>query len=159
MTLQEGEPVQKGESSLFKGAVYALATAGLLATQAPLSLLGAKHLSIAEFIGVTELVLVLCVPFMLRTQRSREDFRALIWSVSNLGKFGVLLLIGLAGIVLFCRPQSRPFLGGDHCLPHRGQENSDLPFDLHTMPRRGVRRRDASRDKPVWRPFPFVGDL
>jgi drug/metabolite transporter (DMT)-like permease len=89
------------QSSLFRGALYALATAALLATQAPLSLLGAKRLSAAEFICVTEMVLLLCVPFMLRTQRSREHFRGLISSVSNLGKFGVLLLIGLIGIVLY----------------------------------------------------------
>jgi hypothetical protein len=91
----------KEQSSLFRGALYALATAALLATQAPLSLLGAKRLSAAEFICVTEMVLLLCVPFMLRTQRSREHFRGLISSVSNLGKFGVLLLIGLIGIVLY----------------------------------------------------------
>ena len=91
----------KEQSSLFRGALYALATAALLATQAPLSLLGAKRLSAAEFICVTEMVLLLCVPFMLRTRRSREHFRALISSVSNLGKFGVLLLIGLIGIVLY----------------------------------------------------------
>jgi hypothetical protein len=88
------------QSGLLRGALYALTTAALLATQAPLSLLGAKRLSAAEFICVTELVLLLCVPFMLRTQRSREHFRALISSVSNLGKFGILLLIGLLGIVL-----------------------------------------------------------
>jgi drug/metabolite transporter (DMT)-like permease len=91
----------KEQSNLFRGALYALATAALLATQAPLSLLGAKRLSAAEFICVTEMVLLLCVPFMLRTQRSREHFRGLISSVSNLGKFGVLLLIGLIGIVLY----------------------------------------------------------
>ena len=91
----------KEQSGLFKGALYALATAALLATQAPLSLLGAKRLSVAEFIGVTELVLLLCVPFLLRTQRSREHFFTLISSVANVGKFGVLLLIGLIGIVLY----------------------------------------------------------
>jgi hypothetical protein len=69
--------VQNGQSNLVRGALYALATAALLATQASLSLLGAKRLSVAEFIGVTELVLLLCVPFMLRTQRSREHFRTL----------------------------------------------------------------------------------
>ena len=63
----------KVQSSLFRGALYALATAALLATQAPLSLLGAKRLSAAEFICVTEMVLLLCVPFMLRTRRSREQ--------------------------------------------------------------------------------------
>ena len=93
--------MQKGQSSLFIGALYALTTAALLATQAPLSFLAAKQLSVAEFICVTELVLLLCVPFMIRTHRSREHFVALLSSPSNLGKFGVLLLIGLIGIVLY----------------------------------------------------------
>jgi CRP-like cAMP-binding protein len=55
--------VQKGQSNLFLGGLYELTTAALLATQAPLSFLGAKQLSVAMFIGVTELVLLLCVPF------------------------------------------------------------------------------------------------
>ena len=93
--------MQKGQSSLFLGALYALTTAALLATQAPLSFLAAKQLSVAVFIGVTELVLLLCVPFMIRTRRSREHFVALLSSASNLAKFGVLLLIGLIGIVLY----------------------------------------------------------
>jgi hypothetical protein len=48
------------------GGLYALTTAALLATQAPLSFLAAKQLTVAVFIGVTEPVLLLCVPFMLR---------------------------------------------------------------------------------------------
>jgi hypothetical protein len=64
--------VQKGQSNLFIGGLYALTTAALLATQAPLSFLAAKQLSVAVFIGATELILLLCVPFMLRTRRSRE---------------------------------------------------------------------------------------
>jgi drug/metabolite transporter (DMT)-like permease len=66
-----------------------------------LSFLGAKQLNVPEFIAVTEIVLLLCVPFMLRTRRSRQDFVTMTRSVSNLGKFGVLLLIGLIGIVLY----------------------------------------------------------
>ena len=93
--------MQKGQSNLFLGGLYALTTAALLATQAPFSFLAAKQLSVAVFIGVTELVLLLCVPFMLRTRRSREHFLALLSSVSNLAKFGVLLLIGLIGILLY----------------------------------------------------------
>ena len=53
------------------------------------------------FVGATELVLLLCVPFMLWTRRSREHFRALLSSASSLLKFGVLLLIGLIGILLY----------------------------------------------------------
>lgn len=90
-----------GHTRLTIGAIYALATAALLATQSPLSFLAAKRLSVPIFICVTELVLLLCVPFMIRTRRSREDFRSLISSVSNLGKLAILLLIGLSGIVLY----------------------------------------------------------
>jgi drug/metabolite transporter (DMT)-like permease len=93
--------VQKEQSNLFLGGLFALTTAALLATQAPLSFLAAKQLSVAVFIGVTELVLLLCVPFMLRARRSREHFLALLSSISNLVKFGVLLLIGLVGIMLY----------------------------------------------------------
>ena len=82
----------------------------------------AKRLSVAEFICVNELVLLLCVPFMLRTQRSREHFFALISSVSNLGKFGALLLIGLIGIVLYAfglgRGQRSSFVGDCACGRH-----------------------------------------
>ena len=98
---RKANTVQKGQSNLFLGGLYALTTAALLATQAPFSFLAAKQLSVAVFIGVTELVLLLCVPFMLRTRRSREHFLALLSSVSNLVKFGVLLLIGLIGILLY----------------------------------------------------------
>jgi hypothetical protein len=70
--------VQKGRSNLFLGGLYAFTTAALLATQAPLSFLAAKQLSVAVFIGATELILLLCVPFMLRTRRSREHFVALL---------------------------------------------------------------------------------
>ena len=94
---RKANPVQKGQSNLFLGGLYALTTAALLAPQAPFSFLAAKQLSVAVFIGVTELVLLLCVPFMLRTRRSREHFLALLSSVPNLVKFGVLLLIGLIG--------------------------------------------------------------
>ena len=75
---RKANPVQKGQSNLFLGGLYALTTAALLATQAPLSFLAAKQLSVAVFIGVTELVLLLCVPFMLRARRSREHFLALL---------------------------------------------------------------------------------
>jgi len=93
--------VQKGRSNLFLGCLYALTTAARLATQAPLSFLAAKQLSVAVFIGATELILLLCVPFMVRTRRSREHFVALLSSASNLVKLGALLLIGLIGIVLY----------------------------------------------------------
>ena len=64
--------MEKGQSRLTIRAIYALAAAALLATQSPLSFLAAKRLSVPQFVAVTELVLLLCVPFMIRTRRSRE---------------------------------------------------------------------------------------
>ena len=93
--------MEKRQSRLAIGAIYALATAGLLASQSPLSFLAAKRLSVPVFISVTELVLLFCVPFMIRSQRAREHFRTSISSLSNVGKYAVLLLIGLIGILLY----------------------------------------------------------
>ena len=88
-------------SKYWSGALYSLATAGLLATQHPFSILGAKHLSFAKFIFFTELVLLLSVPFMILSRDARRDFRALISSFSHLLKFLVLLGIGLLGVLLY----------------------------------------------------------
>ncbi len=92
--------MKKGHSSLALGAAYAVATAAALA-QSPLSLLAAERPSVPEFIGVTELTLLACVPFMIQAPHSWRDFRCLALSASNMEKFAILLLIGLAGIVLY----------------------------------------------------------
>jgi drug/metabolite transporter (DMT)-like permease len=83
------------------GAFYSLATAGLLATQHPFSILAAKQISIAKFIFFTEIVLLLSVPCMLLTAEKRRDFRALISSLKNLARFFALLVIGLLGVLLY----------------------------------------------------------
>ncbi len=93
--------MRKGQSNLVVGGVYAIGAAAVLATQAPLSLLAAQRLSVPLYICVTQAVLLLCVPFMIRTPRSREQFLSLVSSASHLGKFAILLLIGLAGILLY----------------------------------------------------------
>jgi drug/metabolite transporter (DMT)-like permease len=83
------------------GAFYSLLTSGLLATQHPLSVLGAKHLSTAKFILVGELVLLFSVPFMILSAKARRDFRAMICSGWRLLQFAVLLLVGLSGVLLY----------------------------------------------------------
>ena len=45
-----------------------------------------KQLGVAEFIAVTELVLLLCVPFMIRTPRSRGALFTLLSSASYVAK-------------------------------------------------------------------------
>lgn len=88
-------------ANLKLGGALSVATAALLATQAPFSVLAAQHLSLAIFVGVTALALLICVPFMLVTKKARADFWSLVSSLSYLGKFAVLLLIGLAGQALY----------------------------------------------------------
>jgi hypothetical protein len=65
------------------GAAYSLVTAALLATQHPFSLLGAKQLSVAKFIFVSEVALVAFVPVLMLSEKSRSDFRKLISSGPN----------------------------------------------------------------------------
>jgi hypothetical protein len=83
------------------GAFYSLATAALLATQHPFSLLGAKQLSVANFILVGEVTLVMFVPLLLYSDKSRRDFREMISSGTQLLRFFALLLIGLLGVLLY----------------------------------------------------------
>jgi drug/metabolite transporter (DMT)-like permease len=91
----------KAGSNYKSGALYSLMTAGLLATQHPLSLLGAKQLSLAKFIFIGELVLLLSVPFMVLSPEARRDFRAMISSGRRLLQFAALLVIGLLGVLLY----------------------------------------------------------
>jgi drug/metabolite transporter (DMT)-like permease len=88
-------------SNYKSGAFYSLITAALLATQHPFSLLGAKQLSVAKFILVGEVVLVMFVPLLLFSANSRRDFRKMISSGPHLLRFLVLLLIGLLGVFLY----------------------------------------------------------
>jgi drug/metabolite transporter (DMT)-like permease len=96
------EPALSDKTANLKlGGALSVATAALLATQAPFSVLAAQHLSLAIFVGITALALLICVPFMLVTKKARVDFWSLVSSLSHLGKFAVLLLIGLAGQALY----------------------------------------------------------
>jgi hypothetical protein len=171
-TLKESEPVQKEQSKLAIGAAYAIATALLLATQSPLSFLAAKHLSVPEFIAVTEIVLLLCVPFMIRTLRSRQDFVALTTSVSSLRKFGVLPLIGLIGIVLYAIGLGRghpiiiaavlnldPFWAAIVAYLVAGKKHADVVAVLRLLFDRGRRRSDAPRAQSNQRSIDVLADV
>jgi hypothetical protein len=107
-----------------------------------------------------ELVLLLCVRSCSGRSAPASISRLDFVSLESRQKFGVLLLIqahrdralcvwtwARTSNRDFCSPQSRPFLGGDHRLPHRREEDPHLLMDIHAMPGDGVCRRDASRDK------------
>lgn len=83
------------------GSLYALTTAALLATQEPLSALAARHLSSSTFICLTQFALLLSVPLLTLSKRSRHDFVALLWDAGNLGKIAVLFIAGVCGLLLY----------------------------------------------------------
>jgi drug/metabolite transporter (DMT)-like permease len=83
------------------GSLYAVATAVLLATQEPFSVPAANRLSSPYFIAITQFALLLSVPLLTLSARSRRDFFALLRNGRHLGKLFVLFLVGLSGLLLY----------------------------------------------------------
>ncbi len=92
-----------------RGSIYSLVTAVLLATQEPFSAAAARHFSSAEFVFLTQVALLLSVPLLTLAAPSRRDFVALLTNVGHLGKFAILFIIGLCGLLLY-----NIGLGGTH---------------------------------------------
>jgi drug/metabolite transporter (DMT)-like permease len=83
------------------GITYSILTATFLATQEPFSALAARRLSAVEFVCLTQVALLLSIPLLTLSRASGRDFRALLLDVSNLWKFSVLFIVGLAGLLLY----------------------------------------------------------
>jgi hypothetical protein len=83
------------------GALYALTTAFLLATQEPFSFLGARQLNGEQFILVTQISLLLSIPLLNFKPQSRRDFLAILTDPSMYGKLGVIFALGMTGLVLY----------------------------------------------------------
>jgi drug/metabolite transporter (DMT)-like permease len=83
------------------GGLYSLLTAVLLATQEPFSALAARRLSTPYFICLTQFALLMSVPLLTLSAASRRDFIALLSDFRNLGKFAVLLIAGVCGLLLY----------------------------------------------------------
>jgi len=83
------------------GSVHAIATAFLLATQEPFSVLAARRLSSPYFVGFTQFALLLSVPLLTLPAGSRRDFVGLLSDPRNLGRLLILFLIGLSGLLLY----------------------------------------------------------
>ena len=64
---------------------HSLATALLLAMQAPFSALAAKSLSPALFVCVTQVALLASVPLAIRREESRRDFAAVLFDAGSIG--------------------------------------------------------------------------
>jgi hypothetical protein len=91
------------------GTFYALATAGLYATQEPLSFLAARQLPAAEFVLFTQFALLLSLPLLLAKSASRSDLAAILRRKDSYPRLGVILTISTIGLLLY-----NFGLGGSH---------------------------------------------
>jgi drug/metabolite transporter (DMT)-like permease len=94
-------PSQKRRINYKLGSIYAVVTALLLSVQEPFSFLAAKRLSLTQFVFLTQVALVMSIPLLIVHEKSRRDLVLLLGSVANYYKFGILFLIGMAGLLLF----------------------------------------------------------
>ena len=94
-------PTQKRRINYKLGSIYAVVTALLLSVQEPFSFLAAKRLSVTQFVFLTQVALVMSIPLLMVGEKSRRDLVLLLGNAANYLKFGVLFLIGMAGLLLF----------------------------------------------------------
>jgi drug/metabolite transporter (DMT)-like permease len=94
-------PSQKRRINYKLGSIYAVVTALLLSVQEPFSFLAAKRLSLTQFVLLTQVALVMSIPLLMVSGKSRRDLVLLLGNAANYFKFGVLFLIGMAGLLLF----------------------------------------------------------
>ena len=94
-------PSQKRRINYKLGSIYAVVTALLLSVQEPFSFLAAKRLSLTQFVLLTQVALVMSIPLLMVSGKSRRDLVLLLRNAANYFKFGVLFLIGMAGLLLF----------------------------------------------------------
>jgi drug/metabolite transporter (DMT)-like permease len=83
------------------GSLYAVVTALLVSVQEPFSFLAAKRLSLPQFVFLTQVALVISIPLLMASGKSRGDLILLLGNAAHYIKFGVLFLIGMAGLLLF----------------------------------------------------------
>lgn len=83
------------------GSLYAVATALLISVQEPFSFLAAKRLSLTQFVFLTQVALLMSIPLLMVSGKSRRDLFLLLGAAANYYKFAALFLIGMAGLLLF----------------------------------------------------------
>ena len=83
------------------GALLALATAALLATQEPLSFLAARRLNADAFVLITQFSLLVSVPLLLVPPKARRDFIAILKTPSMYPKLAAIFALGLTGLMLY----------------------------------------------------------
>ena len=90
-----------GRTDYRQGTLYAIATAVLMAVQAPLSTLAARTLSPLDFMAFTQFALLFSIPFLIMRADSRRDFMAIVLGVRNWPKLAMIFLVGVTGLALY----------------------------------------------------------
>ena len=83
------------------GSIYAVVTALLLSVQEPFSFLAAKRLNFAQFVFLTQIALLISIPFLIARGKSRRDLSVLLRTTANYAKLGALFVLGMIGVLLF----------------------------------------------------------
>jgi drug/metabolite transporter (DMT)-like permease len=94
-------PTQKRRINYKLGSTYAVVTALLLSVQEPFSFLAAKRLSLTQFVFLTQVALMMSIPLLMVSGKSRRDLVLLLGNAANYLKFGALFLTGMIGLLLF----------------------------------------------------------
>jgi drug/metabolite transporter (DMT)-like permease len=94
-------PSQKRRINYKLGSMYAVVTALLVSVQEPFSFLAAKRLSVTQFVFLTQVALVMSIPLLMVSGKSRRDLALLLGNAANYYKFLGLFLIGMLGLLLF----------------------------------------------------------
>src|SRR3984893_11154541 len=83
------------------GSLYSVVTAFLYATQEPFSFPAARHLNTLQFVCLTQIALLVSIPFLTAPPLSRRDFLALVRESSNYGPLAIIFAIGMSGLLLY----------------------------------------------------------
>jgi hypothetical protein len=83
------------------GSLYSVITAFLYATQEPFSFPAARHLDTLQFVCLTQIALLVSIPFLTLPPPSRRDFLALIREPSNYRPLAIIFAIGMSGLILY----------------------------------------------------------
>jgi drug/metabolite transporter (DMT)-like permease len=94
-------PSQPRRISYKLGSFYAVVTTLLLSVQEPFSFLAAKRLSVTQFVFLTQVALMMSIPLLMVSGKSRRDLVLLLGNTANYYKFLGLFLIGMLGLLLF----------------------------------------------------------
>jgi hypothetical protein len=96
-----GESLPLRQPDYRKGTLYALATATLLALQAPCAAPAARSLNSLDFMAFTQFALLFSVPLLILRNECRRDFTAILFEVREWPKLAAVFLVGAIGLAFY----------------------------------------------------------